>query len=334
MAVSRPSRAPAASRGSSQGQDPSSYQVEELHLAAMHFAAFALLSPAFFDCDRLDRVVASAERRNAAHNPASSRFAERAWRRPLEAGRSATARRRSGAPTSLPARSTRPIALTVAGILQAPAFHFRIERGAADDAGKPTPWELATRLSYFLWDSMPDDGAVRGGRGRRAGHAGGSVERAGAANAGTTRRRGPPSSTSTTSGSDTDRRAADRAVAPRLRARGSASTPEMETARDDDVRVADHPGTDPPLAEARDRTLRRAGPIFDGDGTFTALLTDHHGYLSDATVPQSTAPGVTRLRRPAGSDAADRIRSGVDRAQGAADALSRPSSRAASAPGC
>ena len=32
-----------------QGQNPSSYQVEELHLAAMHFAAFAPLSPPFFD---------------------------------------------------------------------------------------------------------------------------------------------------------------------------------------------------------------------------------------------------------------------------------------------
>jgi len=36
--------------GIAQGQTPSSYQVEELHLAAMHFAAFALVSPTFFAC--------------------------------------------------------------------------------------------------------------------------------------------------------------------------------------------------------------------------------------------------------------------------------------------
>ena len=36
--------------GIAQGQDPSSYQVEELHLAAMHFASFALVSPTFFTC--------------------------------------------------------------------------------------------------------------------------------------------------------------------------------------------------------------------------------------------------------------------------------------------
>ncbi len=35
--------------GIAQGQSPSSYQVEELHLAGMHFGAFALLSPTFFD---------------------------------------------------------------------------------------------------------------------------------------------------------------------------------------------------------------------------------------------------------------------------------------------
>ena len=39
--------------------------------------------------------------------------------------------------------------------------------------------------------------------------------------------------------------------------------------------------------------------VFDGDGTFTALLTGHHGYLSDATAPIYGA-GVTRLTdRPA-----------------------------------
>ena len=34
-----------------QGQSPSSYQVEELHLAGMHFGSFALLSPTFLTCD-------------------------------------------------------------------------------------------------------------------------------------------------------------------------------------------------------------------------------------------------------------------------------------------
>ncbi len=44
--------------------------------------------------------------------------------------------------------------------LQAPQFLYRIELGEPVDAGKnlarPTAYELATRLSYLIWGSMPD----------------------------------------------------------------------------------------------------------------------------------------------------------------------------------
>src|SRR5207248_331214 len=43
-------------------------------------------------------------------------------------------------------------------VLTAPAFLFRIEQ--TPPGKKPAPvndWELATRLSYFLWASVPDD---------------------------------------------------------------------------------------------------------------------------------------------------------------------------------
>ncbi len=50
--------------------------------------------------------------------------------------------------------------LTAAGILQAPQFIYRLERGDRDteeDTFLPlSDWEMASRLSYFLWDSMPD----------------------------------------------------------------------------------------------------------------------------------------------------------------------------------
>lgn len=52
------------------------------------------------------------------------------------------------------------------GVLLSPNFLFRIER---DDAGSPgsdgiralNSYELASRLSYFLWSSMPDDELFR-----------------------------------------------------------------------------------------------------------------------------------------------------------------------------
>ena len=133
--------------GIAQGQSPSSYQVEELHLAAMHFASFALLSPTFFTCGDWTALVSGEQERCARSS--IERFAERAWRRPLdteERERIETFWR-----TNLAAGpANEAVALTVAGILQAPAFHFRLERNDAA-GGDPTPWELATRLSYFLW---------------------------------------------------------------------------------------------------------------------------------------------------------------------------------------
>ncbi|MFO0927606.1 MAG: DUF1592 domain-containing protein [Gemmataceae bacterium] len=43
-------------------------------------------------------------------------------------------------------------------ILVAPAFLFRVEQAPAGKAAGPVnDWELATRLSYFLWSSTPDD---------------------------------------------------------------------------------------------------------------------------------------------------------------------------------
>jgi mono/diheme cytochrome c family protein len=52
------------------------------------------------------------------------------------------------------------VCLALQGVLVSPHFLFRIERDPASvtDAGHPiTQHELASRLSYFLWSSMPDD---------------------------------------------------------------------------------------------------------------------------------------------------------------------------------
>ncbi len=45
----------------------------------------------------------------------------------------------------------------VATLLQSPEFLYRFERTAADDAAQlASPWVLASRLSFFLWGSVPD----------------------------------------------------------------------------------------------------------------------------------------------------------------------------------
>jgi hypothetical protein len=51
------------------------------------------------------------------------------------------------------------IAVALQGILVSPDFLFRLERTRTTPDGSPQPvsdYELATRLSYFLWASMPD----------------------------------------------------------------------------------------------------------------------------------------------------------------------------------
>jgi hypothetical protein len=70
-------------------------------------------------------------------------FAEKAWRRPLTAIESA----------SLQQFEPR---LLLVRILTSPAFLYRSETPASQ-TGPVNDWELAARLSYFLWSSLPDD---------------------------------------------------------------------------------------------------------------------------------------------------------------------------------
>lgn len=53
------------------------------------------------------------------------------------------------------------IRLTLTSMLQSPHFLYRVEFGApldgVTDVVKLAPYELASRLSYFLWGTMPDD---------------------------------------------------------------------------------------------------------------------------------------------------------------------------------
>ncbi len=89
-------------------------------------------------------------------------FARRAFRRPVAADeldrllKLYDQGRRQGKPHAAAVR------LGLWSVLVSPHFLFRVERDSAerDDAGavRLNPWELASRLSYFLWSTMPDEG--------------------------------------------------------------------------------------------------------------------------------------------------------------------------------
>jgi hypothetical protein len=84
-------------------------------------------------------------------------FGRRAWRRPLEPDEvdGLLALFRSGAdfPTG--------IRLVLEVMLQSPAFLYRVETGAPGAAARPSSWEMASRLSYLFWATMPDDTLFR-----------------------------------------------------------------------------------------------------------------------------------------------------------------------------
>jgi hypothetical protein len=83
------------------------------------------------------------------------RFAERAFRRPLEAADrdGVTALFAAGARTSV----GDGVRLVIEGVLQSPSFLYRTELGAAaGQAVALTPYEVASALSFFLLDSLPD----------------------------------------------------------------------------------------------------------------------------------------------------------------------------------
>ena len=92
------------------------------------------------------------------HRDAIIKFAELAYRRPLTETDDRElldlyASLRDQTPSHEDA-----IRLMLAKVLVSPAFLYRIERpGAGATQGPVSDWELASRLSYFLWSSLPDE---------------------------------------------------------------------------------------------------------------------------------------------------------------------------------
>jgi hypothetical protein len=91
------------------------------------------------------------------HVEAVLEFADRAYRRPLTDAEKNELRElyRKLRQEELP--HDEAIRLTMARVLVAPAFLYRAEKpGPGKDQVAVNDWELASRLSYFLWSSAPD----------------------------------------------------------------------------------------------------------------------------------------------------------------------------------
>jgi len=97
-------------------------------------------------------------------------FGRRAWRRPLtdeEVGRYVAVAREAG--TAL-GDFWKGLGWALAGLLQSPHFLYRVELGqpmAGTGQRAFDDWELASRLSFFLWNSTPDDALLDAAQARR-----------------------------------------------------------------------------------------------------------------------------------------------------------------------
>jgi hypothetical protein len=125
-------------------------------------AARALTDSVFAEPALRDRILTCAP--DAADASCAqtviSNFGLRAFRRPLAAWEAQLLVEKYQEELSLGESATDAIAQVVRIMLAAPQFLYRIEfdPNPADPAAHPlSPYELASRLSYALWSSMPDD---------------------------------------------------------------------------------------------------------------------------------------------------------------------------------
>ena len=88
-------------------------------------------------------------------------FASQAWRRPLTEKEKQSLRAFYDKTITADPDHRKAIRALLARILVAPAFLYRVEANPGRPGGLPhsplSNWEMASRLSYFLWASMPDD---------------------------------------------------------------------------------------------------------------------------------------------------------------------------------
>lgn len=129
---------------------------------ANSLAADAVSAQALAGCDPL------ALGEEACGQQFIARFGEEALRKPLDAEETAVLASALAKGRELGGDFASGIRAVVEVTLQLPQFLYRLERGEVADAalglGRPTSFEMASRLSYLLWASLPDAELVEAAR--------------------------------------------------------------------------------------------------------------------------------------------------------------------------
>ncbi|MGH1347065.1 MAG: DUF1592 domain-containing protein [Nannocystales bacterium] len=107
-----------------------------------------------------DQLVQCAEAEEGCTDATVRRFAERAWRRPVTDEELASLVGFVSYAQDDGERWEDGLKLAMKAVLLSPHFTFRVELDPQPQSLEPHllgDYELASRLSYFLWSSMPDD---------------------------------------------------------------------------------------------------------------------------------------------------------------------------------
>lgn len=123
-----------------------------------------------------DSALAAEKAAQPRHLEDCLEFASRAWRRPLTDKEKATLRAFYQKTLTEDPDHVRAIRTLIARILVAPEFLYKLEqpsgsliKPASTSTGLPTQaalsnWEMASRMSFFIWSSIPDDELRRAAR--------------------------------------------------------------------------------------------------------------------------------------------------------------------------
>ncbi|MEE2787730.1 MAG: DUF1588 domain-containing protein [Myxococcota bacterium] len=138
-----------------------SLQLSPIHAESFRGSAEAIAALAVEDLDAL-LGCSPDQSEGECLSAFIERFGRRAWRRPLDAEEAErlSALAQYGR-TIADGGLSRGVSLVIEALLQSPNFLFRIEVGTPEletNGWRPlTSYEMASRLSFFLWRTTPDD---------------------------------------------------------------------------------------------------------------------------------------------------------------------------------
>ena len=126
-------------------------ELNDAKLAAMPAEARNYIKPLIAD---YKAAIAAQDAAHPRHLEDCLKFATRAWRRPLTDKEKQSLRSFYDKTLTADPDPRTAIRAVIARILVAPQFLYRVEQSSSKAL---TGFELASRMSYFLWSSIPDD---------------------------------------------------------------------------------------------------------------------------------------------------------------------------------